>query len=181
MHDYTVHTLESAPDASQPALAALQQAFGLVPNLAATMAESPVLIHGFVGAIMNFGKGSFTPGQRQLVLLTSAVGNKCAWAVAFHSTAALREGVPAADVAAVRKGAVPESDRRTAVLVATARALVTERGAIDASTRAAFEAAGFTPAQLLEVIAGLGASLMATYAGNITQPPLEAPFAAQAW
>ena len=34
---------------------------------------------------------------------------------------------------------------------------------------------------LWSVIAGLGASMMANYAGNITNPPLEEPFRAQAW
>lgn len=181
MHQYNVYTLTTAPTPSKPALEALQHAFGLIPNLAATMAESPTLIDGFVGAITTFSRGTLTGGERQLVLLTSAVGNNCAWAVAFHSTAALREGVPAVDVDAVRAGGVPASDRRTAALVATVRALVVNRGAIDAADREMFAAAGYTPAQLLELIAGLGASVMANYAGNITDPPLDEPFRAQAW
>ena len=181
MHDYKIHTLASAPDSSKQALELLHKAFGLIPNLAATMAESPTLIDGFVGAITNFARGTFTAGQRQLILLTSAVANNNAWAVAFHSTAALRDGVPATDVDAVRGGLLPASDRRSAALVSVSRALVLKRGALDADDRAAFEAAGFTPAQLLEVIAGLGASMMANYAGNITQPPLDEPFRAQAW
>jgi AhpD family alkylhydroperoxidase len=180
MHEYKVHTIQSAPDQSKTSLEALQKAFGLVPNLAATMAESPTLIGGFVGAIGNFLGGTFTGGQRQVILLTSATVNQCAWAVAFHSTAALREGVPPAEVEAIRAGKTP-ADPKTAALVTIVRALLTKRGAIDASERTAFGAAGFTPAQLLEVIAGLAASMMASYAGNITDPPLEEPFRAQAW
>lgn len=180
MHDYNVHTVQSAPEGSRQSLESLQKAFGMIPNLAATMAESPTLISGFVGALMTFAGGTFTGGERQVILLTSATVNQSAWAVAFHSTAALREGVPAADVEAIRNGKLP-ADRKTAVLAATARALCVKRGAIDADERAAFEGVGYTPAQLLEAITGLGASLMANYAGNITNPPLEAPFQAQAW
>jgi alkylhydroperoxidase family enzyme len=179
MHDYKVHTVATAPAASVPALETLHKALGLLPNLAGTMAESPVLIDAFVGAIMTFNHGTFGGAERQLILLTSAVGNRNAWAVAFHSTLALREGVAAAEVEAVRAGGLP-SDARRAAIVATARALVQERGAISAAQREAFVAGGFTPAQLLEVIAGLGASLMANYAGNITDPPLEEAFRAQA-
>lgn len=180
MHEFNVHTIQSAPEGSKQSLEALQKAFGIIPNLAATMAESPTLIAGFVGAISNFMGGTLTGGQRQVVLLSSAIVNNCAWAVAFHSTAALREGVAATDVEAIRTGKQP-ADPKIAALAATARALCVKRGAIDADERGAFAAAGFTPAQLLEVNAGLGASLMATYAGNITNPPLEAPFQAQAW
>ena len=180
MHDYKVHTIQSAPEQSKAPLEALHKAFGLVPNLAATMAESPTLIGGFVGAIGTFMGGTFTGAQRQVILLTSALVNRCAWAVAFHSTAALREGVAPTDLAAIREGRAP-AEPKTAALVAIARALLVKRGAIDADERGAFEASGFTPAQLLEVIAGLAASAMATYAGNITNPPLEEPFRGQAW
>jgi AhpD family alkylhydroperoxidase len=180
MHHYKVHTIESAPASARPALEGLKKNFGLVPNLAATMAESPTLVNGFVGALVNFIGGSFSGGERQVILLTSAVTNNCTWAVAFHSTAALGEGVPAADIEAIRAGRLP-AGTKNAALSALARALITKRGALDADDRGAFEAAGFSPAQLLEVIAGLAASMMANYAGNITNPPLEEPFRAQTW
>jgi AhpD family alkylhydroperoxidase len=180
MHHYPVHTIESAPDASKEALRGLHTNFGLVPNLAATMAESPTLVNGFVGALVNFIGGTFSGAERQVVLLTNAVANRCAWAVAFHSTAALREGVASADVEAIRRREPPREPRLRA-LSAMGRALVERRGHVEPAEREAFAAAGFTPAQLLEVIAGIGASLMANYAGNVTDPPVEAPFAAQTW
>jgi AhpD family alkylhydroperoxidase len=100
MSSYRIHTVDSAPEKSKPALQRLEQAFGLIPNLAATMAESPVLLNGFVGAFGNFHGGSFTSAERQALLLTNAVTNRCSWAVAFHSTLALTEGIAAADVQA---------------------------------------------------------------------------------
>src|SRR5690349_6298467 len=103
MNGYRVHTLESAPEKSRASLEGLKKAFGLVPNLAATMAESPTLINGFVGAFGNAQGGTLTGAQRQVLLLTNAVTNSCAWAVAFHSTAALKEGVATEDVAAIRE------------------------------------------------------------------------------
>jgi hypothetical protein len=49
MSSYPVHTIDSAPAQSKPVLQQLQQAFGLIPNIAAKMAASPVLINGFIG------------------------------------------------------------------------------------------------------------------------------------
>lgn len=180
MQSYRVHTVESAPERSRQALQGLKQTFGLVPNLAATMAESPVLVNGFVGALINFGGGSFTAVERQALLLTNAVANRCAWAVAFHSTAALKEGADAGDVRALRERRAPR-DARLAALSALARSLTEKRGHLDDADLAAFTRAGFGADQVLEVIAGVAVSLMANYAGNITHPPLEAPFAAQRW
>ena len=45
---YTVHTLESAPEMAADGLRTLQSTVGLIPNLAATMAESPALLNGFL-------------------------------------------------------------------------------------------------------------------------------------
>lgn len=45
---------------SKAPLEALHKAFGLIPSLAATMAESPTLLGGFVGAIGNFMGGTFS-------------------------------------------------------------------------------------------------------------------------
>ena len=41
MSKFQLHTIESAPEASQGILQQLQQGIGFVPNLAATMADSP--------------------------------------------------------------------------------------------------------------------------------------------
>src|SRR5690349_14906428 len=75
MPSYRVHTVETAPEKSRAALEALQKNFGVVPNLAATMAESPALLNGFLGAFDNFHGGTFSGGQRQALLLANAVAN----------------------------------------------------------------------------------------------------------
>jgi alkylhydroperoxidase family enzyme len=175
MNPYPIHTIESAPEGSRQALAGLRQAFGLVPNLAATMATSPPLLNSFVAAFGQFGGGSFTGGERQTLLLSNAVANGSAWPVAFHSTLALKEGVDPADVAAVRKGSVP-ADPRLAALSALTRALIDKRGALDEADMKAF-----TPAEILEVVTGIAISTMANYTANVARPALEEPFRPQAW
>lgn len=180
MTTYRVHTIETAPTGARPALEGLTKAFGRIPNLAATMAESPTLVGGFVGALVTFRGGTLTEAERQVVLLASAVYNRCAWAVAFHTAGALGAGVDPEAIAALRRAEAPR-DARAAALASHVRALYGKRGALEPADLASFAAAGFTPAQALEVIAGLGASMMANFAGNITEPPLEEPLRAHAW
>ncbi|HYM01402.1 MAG TPA: carboxymuconolactone decarboxylase family protein, partial [Stellaceae bacterium] len=142
MSDYKVYSIETAPEKSKPALQGLKQNFGLVPNLAATMAGSPVLINGFVGAFGNFHGGSFTGAERQVLLLTNAVTNRSAWAVAFHSTMALKEGVDPADVQALRERRVPK-DAKLAALSELTRQLIEKRGHLADADISAFREAGF--------------------------------------
>jgi alkylhydroperoxidase family enzyme len=182
MHDYPLHTIESAPDKSKPALTGLKQSFGLIPNLAAIMANSPVLLDSFVGAFMNFHGGSFTAAQRQVLLLSNAVANRSAWAVAFHSTLALKEGVDADAVRAIRDRRAPKDQTLAALSTLTlTQTLVEKRGHLTQRDLNGLAAVGIGPEQVLEIIAGLAISLMANYTGNLSHPPLEAPFQGQIW
>ncbi len=180
MSNFPIHTLANASEASKPALAYLNDTFGRLPNIAGAMATSPVLIDSLVGLFKNVHGGSFREKQIQICLLTNAVTNSCAWAVAFHSALALETGISRTDVDAIRTGALP-GDEADAALSRLARTLIANRGHIGEDTVARFLAAGFTPAHLLEVVAISAASTITNYTGNITQPELDAPFQAYAW
>ncbi len=180
MNTYPIHTVESAPEGAKQSLEGLQKAFGMIPNLAATMANSPSLVNTFVAAQGQFGGENFTGGERQVLLLTNAVTNECSWAVAFHTTMALKQGIAAAEVDAIRDRRLPD-DPRLAALSATTRQLIDNRGHLDEDAVDAFLAAGFDQAQLFEVVTGVAISTMANYAGNIANPHLEEAFQPHAW
>jgi AhpD family alkylhydroperoxidase len=172
--------MESAPERSKPALQQLQSAFGMIPNIAGTIATSPVLINSLVDLFGNVRGASFTEAQVQTVLLTDAVTNGCRWAVAFHTALALNERSDPADVQAIRAGRLPK-DSKLAALSALARTMIEKRGRLDDEDVDRFIAAGFGKDHALEVIAILAASTITNYTGSITKTPLEAPFQAHAW
>jgi alkylhydroperoxidase family enzyme len=180
MTNFPVHTMESAPEGSKPALQQLQSAFGIIPNIAGAMATSPVLINSLVGLFGKVHGGSFTEAQIQAVLLTDAVTNAAEWAVAFHSALALKEGLDHADVKAIRERAVPQ-DKKIAALSILAQTLIETRGHISEKDADAFIAAGFGKDHLLEVVAIVAASTITNYTASIVNPPLEAAFHAQVW
>jgi alkylhydroperoxidase family enzyme len=180
MTGFPVHTIESAPERSKPALEQLQSAFGMIPNLIGAMSTSPILINSLVGLFGNVHHGSFTEAQVQIVLLTDAVTNASTWAVAFHTALALREGIDPADVQAIREGRLPK-DSKFAALSALAKTMIEKRGRLNDEDVDRFVAAGFSKEQLLEVTAAVAASTITNYTGSITKPPLDAPFEAHAW
>ncbi len=180
MSHFPVHTIASAPEGSRPSLEALQSAFGFLPNVAGAMAASPVLVGSLVALFGKVHGGSFSEPRIQVLLLTNAVTNRAAWAVAFHSALAQAQGLPPEDVDAIRSGRVP-GDPALAALSRLARALIETRGALAPADRDAFLTAGFTPEHLLEVIAVSAASTITNYTANVAQPPLEPPFADHGW
>jgi len=180
MEKFSVYTIDSAPDASKPALRDVQARFGAVPNLAGAMALSPVLIKSFVPVFDQVHGGSFTEPQIQTVLLTDAVTNASTWAVALHTALGLKAGLSAPDVEAIRAGRSP-LDRKLAALSTLARTLIEKRGRLDDRDIEHFLKAGFTNELLLEVITIVAASTITNYTGSVTQPPLEDWLQVHAW
>ena len=180
MSAFPIYTIESTPEQSKPSLEALQSAFGIIPNIAGAMAMSPILIGSLVGLFAKVHGGSFSEEQVQIVLLTNAVTNASSWAVAFHSFLAVKEGVDATDVDAIRERRTPKN-AKSAALSTLARALIEKRGHLNDKDMSAFLDAGFGKDHLLEVIGIVAASTITNYTGSVTNPPLEAAFQAYRW
>jgi alkylhydroperoxidase family enzyme len=180
MPNYAIHTIASAPEGSRPALEQLQQAFGVMPNIAAAIANSPKLINSLVGVFQQVHSSSLTEGEIQIVLLTDAVANSSPYAVAFHTALALQQGVSSEETDAIRGRRMP-TDRRFAALSTLAGALIEKRGHLSDQELDSFIAVGFTKEQVLEVIAVVAASTITNYAGIIANPPLEDFVQPYAW
>lgn len=180
METFPIHTVESAPEQSRPSLQTLQGTFGMIPNIVGAIATSPVLISSLVGLFQKVHGGSFSEDQVQVLLLTNAVTNGSAWAVAFHTALALKEGVAPADVAAIRQRRAPRQAKHSALSM-LARALIEKRGQLEERDVRQFLQAGFEKAHVLEVIAAVAASTITNYTGNVARPPVEATFQAHAW
>jgi uncharacterized peroxidase-related enzyme len=180
MPNYPIHTIASASDDSKSALEQLQKAFGVIPNLAGAMANSPKLIHSLVGVFQQVHSSSLSEQEIQIVLLTDAVANSCTYAVAFHTALALQHGVTAEETDAIRQHREP-TDKRFAALSTLAKTLIERRGHLRDQELDSFVAAGFTTEQVLEIIAVVAASTMTNYAGTVANPPLEDAFRQYAW
>jgi uncharacterized peroxidase-related enzyme len=180
MPQFPIHTIESAPPASRPFLEGLQQEIGFIPNLAATMAGSATLIEAFTSLRRIAGRGELTPLERETVSLVVSFENDCTYCMAAHSMFAMKAGIAAPALEALRAGTIPP-DARLGALAAFVRQLVTSRGHASAEAQEALLRAGFTPAQLLESIAVIAFTTIANYAHNVSGCAVDGAFQAQAW
>lgn len=180
MIPFEVHTLATAPEGSRQAMRDLQANVGFVPNLAAAMAESPALLQGFQAVRQIYQNGTFSPGEIQVLSLTAAFENNCAWCMAFHTLMALSAGISAESVAALRAGHAP-LEPQLAALSDFARSMIQQRGGVTSAEFQRLLDAGYTRAQALEVVLGMAFSVMANYAGHLVDAPLDEPFKPHAW
>ena len=180
MSRFPIHTVESAPEQSREALGNLARSVGMIPNLAAGMAESPSLLRGFLSVRELYQGSALSGAEIQVVSLTAAYENECAWCMAFHSLMAHSEGVSSDDAELLRSGQSP-GDTRLGALSTFARAMLQRRGAVSADQLQRFIDAGYSPRHALDVVLGLAFSLMANYAGHLVHPALDAPFVPYEW
>ncbi|MGC2404070.1 MAG: carboxymuconolactone decarboxylase family protein, partial [Acidobacteriaceae bacterium] len=162
------------------ALEQLEKAFGDFPNLPAVIANSPKLINSLVGLFGQVHSPGLSEAENQIVLLTDAVTNSSAYAVAFHTALALQQGVSSEDTTAIRERRLP-TDKRFAALSALAKTLIEKRGHVSDQELDAFLSAGFTKEQVLEVVTIVAASTITNYTGTIANPPLDETFRQYAW
>jgi uncharacterized peroxidase-related enzyme len=180
MSNFIIHTVESAPDSAKVILERLREAVGFVPNLAATMAENPLLLETYAGLSSAFGRGSLTPLEREIVLMATSYANQCSYCMAAHSTFAKAHGASDSLLNTVRAGKLPD-DPRLAALVGITGQIARQHGEVSDDDICAFLEAGFTRAQLLEILIGISQSTLASLVHCTAKTPLDMGFQPQAW
>jgi len=177
----TIHTVDTAPQASKPILEGIAGELGLVPNMAGAFANSPTLLSAFDGMRRAVGSGELDPAARETagVAVGIAVGNR--YGVAFHSTILGRLGIDDAEIERMRAGELP-SDPKLAATYELARRIVLDRGNVDDDVLARATAAGLGTAEILEILTECAfaslVGLMDNFAGQVE---LDEFLAARAW
>jgi uncharacterized peroxidase-related enzyme len=159
----------------------LKSQVGFIPNLAATMAESPTVLESFERVRSIVRRGTFTGPERETIALTLSFENACSYCMAAHSTFARFEAMPDDALAALRAGTVPREHARLAALSTFTRRLVQTRGHVASEDVEALRGAGFTRAQVLEVIAVVAQITIANLVHNLTHAALDPQFEPNAW
>ena len=181
MTTFTVHTAESAPDRSRPLLEGIRKAFGFVPNLFAVFAESPAALQGALAMADAFSKSTLSPVEQQLVALTVSEANDCRFCVAAHSTIAKRMAKADPTLVTATLARSPLADARLDALVVFTRKVVEQRGVVTEEDVTAFLEAGYSKAQIIEVLLGVGMKTFNNYTDHIAHVPLNDQFKAEAW
>ncbi len=180
MNHLPVQTKETAPEASKPFLDRAQKAYGFVPNLFAVFANSPAMIEAYGVLTGLFEKTDLTPAERQIVLMTNNRLNGCTYCMAAHSTISQMLKIPADVITALRNGTEIADPKLQALHLFTARINET-RGYVDQADIDAFLAAGYTEANILDVILGTSLKTLSNYTNHISNTPLDAAFRPNAW
>ena len=170
---FQVHTLETAPEASRPALEATRREWGFVPTLQGTLAESPVALQAYTTLFNLVGQSTLTPAERQVAFLAVSVLHGCESCVAGHTYLARSVGLPEAALRAMRERQPIVDSPRLQALRSFCEAVVHDRGLAGDAAVDAFIAAGFTRCNVLEVVTVIATKTISNYTNHLTHTPQE--------
>jgi len=183
MSRLTLHTVDTAPEASRPFVEKALANNGFLPNLIGVLANSPQALQTYMTVSGINAETSLTLPEREVVQITAARIHGCDFCIAGHTAIALKKAqLPVETVRAMQQG----QDTGDAKLDAVRRfseAVIATRGGVSDDALAAFKAAGYNDQQALEVVLGISLATLCnfanTLAGNAINPQLQ-PFASGA-
>lgn len=177
---FTRHTIEGAPNKEiREALLGMKEKYGFVPNLGATLAESPTALKALFKLYEVNEEGTLTPAERQLVYLAASVTNGCSYCSAAHSMLGAHAGLAPATVRAMNSSRRLDDPKLEALQQFT-KLVVANRGHMTEAEIRGFLQAGHTRAQVFEVLALIAAKIITNYANHMAGTTLDPQFASPA-
>ncbi|MCR6633479.1 carboxymuconolactone decarboxylase family protein [Devosia sp.] len=172
MSNFVQHTPDTAPEESKTLLLAVKEAWGFIPTMHATLAESPSALAGYETLWSHISASTLSPVEQQVAYQAVNVLHGCAYCTMGHTYLSRQVGMSEGTVVRLRAGLPPE-DSKLAALWTFARTVAEARGEAREAIPA-FLGAGFTKANVLDVVAVIAAKVIANYSAALADIPLEA-------
>ena len=171
---FPIHTIETAPEEVKDRLIAVKKNNGgYIPNLIGLLANSPAALETYqtVGGINR--QTSLTATEREVVQITAAVANGCAFCVAGHTAISIKQvKIPDDILQALRKGTPIDSDAKLNTLAKFTLAVIHTKGKVGDQALSEFFEAGYTSENALDVVLGVSLATLCNYANNLINTPI---------
>ncbi|MES2112583.1 MAG: carboxymuconolactone decarboxylase family protein [Bacteroidota bacterium] len=175
MKNFTVPTIEQVSPESKTMFEAIQKRMAKVPNLYATMGYSPNALKAFMDLDATLSHGVFNGKQREAIALVVSEVNSCAYCLAGHTMAAIKNGLTVDETIEIRKGHA--ADEKLNAIVQLAKSIAENHGHSEEKYVDQFFAAGFDEAALMELIGFVTARVFTNYVFAVTAIPVDFPAA----
>lgn len=170
----TPATIDAAPAASQGLLEAVKKQLGSTPNLFRLVGVSPAALEGYQGMSGALGKGALPAQTRERIALAVAEINRCDYCLSAHSYLGKNLAkLDDAEIAANRSGA--SNDAKADAAVRFAAKVATLRGHVSDADFAAVQAAGYTDAQIIEIVQHVALNSWTNYFNSVFRTEIDFP------
>ena len=174
MNRLNIPTFESSPDASQPLLEAVKKQLGVIPNLMKLIGNSPAALEGYLSLNGALSKGTLGAKTGERIALAIAEFNRCDYCLSAHTY--LATNVAKLDVVEVNANRLGEStDPKANAAVRFALSIAQQKGHVSNAKMGDIKAAGFSDAQIIEIILHVALNTLTNYVNSVAQTVIDFP------
>jgi uncharacterized peroxidase-related enzyme len=151
----------------------VQDRLGMTPNMMKIMARSPAALRGYLSLSVALAGGMLDAKFREQIALAVAQVNNCEYCLSRHAAIARRMGLSEAEIAASRRSCSDDAKKRAGLKFATE--LVVLRGRIGDERVCSVRAAGYSDAEIVEVVANVALNIFANYLNQVAETEVDFP------
>lgn len=174
MSTFNVPTREEVSANNQAIFDNLQKGLGFVPNLYAYYAKNETALGDYL-ALQN-RKSTLKAKEREVINLITSQINDCRYCQSAHTVLGKMNGFTDEQVIELRKGSA-SFDAKLDALVKFTASVVHNKGKATPQTKEAFFAAGYTEANLIDVVIVVGDKVISNYIHNLADFAIDFPIA----
>ena len=165
---------DQTPTASLPLLDAVHKQLGVVPNLMKVVGNSPAALEGYLSLSGALAKGTIGAKTGERIALAVAELNGCAYCLSAHSYLASHLAkLDASEIDSNRHGR--SNDPKAAAAVHFASQVVTSRGHVSDADVAAVKVAGFSNAEVIEIVLHVALNTLTNYVNEVAKTEIDFP------
>lgn len=171
---FTVPTKEEVSVNNQPIFDTLQKKLGFVPNLYAYFAKNETALGDYL-AFQN-RKSTLSGKEREIVNLVTSQVNGCRYCQSAHTAIGKMNGFTDEQILEIRSGAASFNGKFDALAKFTA-SVAKNRGRATEEIKEVFFEAGYTEANMIDVVIVIGDKIISNYIHNLTGFEIDFPLA----
>lgn len=173
MSRISIPTLDNVPEASKAILDAVHKQLGTVPNLFRLIAVSPATLNAYTSFQSGLSR-SLDVKTRERIALAVAQVNGCDYCLSAHTYLGLNLAkISAEEIALNRKGA--SNDAKANAAVSFASKVARNRGHVSNADIAEVRLAGFTDAQIVEIVGLVAENSFTNYLNEVAKTDIDFP------
>lgn len=166
MKNFTIPTRDEVSENNQAIFDNLKGMIGFVPNLYAYYAKNETALADYL-ALQN-RKSTLRAKEREIINLVVSEVNECEYCQAAHSTFGKMQGFTAEEILEVRQAEIT-FDTKFDALAKFVKETTIKRGKPSAEAIEKLFAAGYTEANLVDIVMVIGDKIISNYLHGITQ------------
>lgn len=162
---------KTAQGRTKELLDTVQQSFGVVPNAAKVMANSPAVLESFLTFSNAMGGVKIGAKLHNQVKLNTSETNSCVYCTSILSAVAPSAGLSADDILAGRTG--NSEDRRIKAALTFANSVLESRGKVGNQQLSKVRDAGFGDPEIVEIVASVVLGCFTNFLNNLADTELD--------